>query len=44
MAVPTDNISIREYNQISKYKDVEREIKKMWHLQTITAPEIVRKG
>ena len=28
MSEPTDNISIEEYNKISKYKDLEIEIEK----------------
>ena len=39
MSVPTDNnISVKEYNEISKYKDLEIEIEKNWHLKTTTLP------
>ena len=32
MSIPTDNnISIKEYNKISKYRELEIEIEKMWH-------------
>ena len=42
MAVPTDdNMSVKEYNKIDKYQDLEKEIAKMWHLKTITMPIIV---
>ena len=37
MSVPTDNnISVKEYNEISNYKDQETEIEKLWHLKTTT--------
>ena len=36
-----DNISVKEYNKISKYKDLEMEIEKMWHLKTTTVLGIV---
>ena len=40
MSVPTDNnISVKEYNKISKYKHMEIETEKMWHLK-ITTMEI----
>ena len=33
MFVPTDNnISVKKYNKISKYKNLETEIEKMWEL------------
>ena len=42
MFVRTDyNISVKEYNEISKCKDLEIEIEKIWHLKTTTAPVIV---
>ena len=42
MSLPTDNkISVKEYNKISEYKDLEIEILKMWHLETTTTPVIL---
>ena len=42
MSVPSDaNISSKEFEKISKYKDLEIEIQKMWHLRTQTVPVIV---
>ena len=34
-----NNISVREYNKINKYKDLEIEIEIMWHL---TVPVVVQ--
>ena len=37
MSVPTDyNISVKEYNKITEYKNLEIEIEKIWHLKTTT--------
>ena len=42
MSVSTgNNVSAKEYNRISKYKDLEIEIEKMWHLKINTMPVIV---
>ena len=42
MSVPTEeNISIKEYNKMSKYEDLEIEIEKMWYLKTTTVSLIV---
>ena len=42
MPVPTDdNISVKIYDKISNYKDLEIEIKKMWHFKTTTVSLIV---
>ena len=51
MAIPSDrNTSVRVAEKLSKYKDLEIEITKMWGLKTITVPvvigalEVVKKG
>ena len=41
MSVPIDNISVKEYNNISKYKDLEIEIEKMRHLKIAILPVIM---
>ena len=42
MAVPTgNNKSVKEYNKMNKYKDLEIEIEKMWLLKTTTVPVIL---
>ena len=42
MSISTDSkISVKEYNTISKGKNFEIEIKKMYHLKTTTVPVII---
>ena len=37
MAIPTDNsISVKEYNNINKFENLETETEKMCHLKTST--------
>ena len=43
MTVPSDrNIALKEIEKKSKYKDLELEIQRMWHMKTIVIP--VKKG
>ena len=43
MAVPSDrNTSLKVAEKLSKYKDLEIEITKMWGLKTITVPVVIR--
>ena len=42
ISVPKDNdISVNEYDKISKYKELKIESEKIWHLRTISVPVIV---
>ena len=42
MSVPSDsNISAKEFEKLSKYKDLETEIAKMWKMKTKTLAVIV---
>ena len=42
MTVPSDrNVSLEEYEKVSKYKDLEIEIQKMWHLKTAVIPVVI---
>ena len=39
MSVPSDtNVSLKIFEKLSKYKDLEIEVTKMWHLKTTTLP------
>ena len=42
MTVPSDRkISLKEYEKVSRYKDLEVEIQKMWHLKTTVLPVVI---
>ena len=42
MTVPSDkNIALKEIEKKSKYKDLELEIQRMWHMQTLVIPVVV---
>ena len=42
VSVPSDsNISVKEFEKLSKYKDLKIEIAKMWKMKTKTIPAIV---
>ena len=42
MSVPSDsNISAKKFEKLSKYKDLDIEIAKMWKMKTKTIPVIV---
>ena len=42
MTVPTDkNVSAKEFDKLSKYKDLQIEIERMWHLKTSIVPVVI---
>ena len=42
MTVPSDrNIALKEIEKKSKYKDLELEIQRMWHMKTIVIPVVI---
>ena len=42
MSVPSDtNVSLKIFEKLSKYKDLETEVTKMWHLKTTTLPVFI---
>ena len=41
MTVPSDrNIALKEIEKKSKYKDLELEIQRMWHMKAIVIPVV----
>jgi len=42
MSVPSDNnVAAKVFENLSKYKDLEIEVEKMWQLKTTTIPVVV---
>ena len=42
MTVPSDrNIALKEHENKNKYKDLELEIQRMWHMRTEVIPVVV---
>ena len=42
MSVPSDtNLSLKIFEKLSKYKDLEIEVTKMWHFKTTTVPVVI---
>ena len=41
MSVPSDTtVSLKIFQKLSKYKDLEIQVTKMWHLKTTTMPVV----
>ena len=38
---PDKNVSVAEFVKLSKYKDLEIEAEKLWHLKTVTFPVVI---
>ena len=40
--IPADkNVSIAEFEKLSKYKDLEIEVEKLWHMKIVTIPVVI---
>ena len=40
--IPADkNISVAKFEKLSKYKDLEIEVEKLWHIKTVTIPVVI---
>ena len=43
MKIPADkSISVAKFEKLSKYKDLEIEVEKLWHIKTVTIPVVIR--
>ena len=42
MKIPANkNVSEAEFEKLSKYKDLEIEVEKLWHMKTVTIPVVI---
>ena len=42
MTVPSDkNVSAKEFDKLSKYKDLQIEVERMWKLKTTVVPVVI---
>ena len=42
MKIPADkNVSVAEYEKLSKYKDLEIKKEKLWHMKTVIIPVVI---
>ena len=42
MKIPADkDVSVAEFEKLSKYKDLEIEVEKLWHMKTVTIPFVI---
>ena len=43
MKIPADkNVSVAEFEKMSKFKDLEMELGKLQHMKTVTIPDVIR--
>ena len=42
MKIPAaKNVSVAEFEKLSKYKDLEIKVEKLWHMKTVTIPVVI---
>ena len=42
MKIPADkNVSVAEFEKLSKHKDIEIKVEKLWHMKTVTIPVVI---
>ena len=42
MKIPVDkNVSVAEFEKLSKYKELEIEVEKLWHMKAVTIPVVI---